>query len=328
MAGHVNPDAFKKLPVIHCRLPLDFRIFVSEFELFILNRFRSPVFTGILFSIFWASASVAGKFGLFSVEPLVLFNLRFLGAGIVLLIYVYTIERSRLPEAREWRQLTLFGALNTTLYLGIFVLALSEVTPGITTLAVALNPLFISILSALWMKRHVLIREWLGIVIGLSGVFLAAWPHLETDFATPKGLLLLVISQLAYSVGAVYYASVDWKLSRVSINAWQVFLGGILIIPFTILMHREENHFDLRFFLSLSWLIFPVSILAVQLWLRLLKTDAVRASMWLYLCPVFGFLYAAIFLNERLTHHSFIGTALVLIALYISQMKKHRAGAE
>jgi probable blue pigment (indigoidine) exporter len=277
--------------------------------------------TGIFFAMFWASASVAGKFGLFSVEPLVLFNIRFLGAGVVLLTYVYGVERAKLPRGAEWKQVALFGALNTTLYLGIFVLALSEVTPGITTLAVALNPLFISILSAVWMKRAVLFREWFGIFIGIGGVFLAAYPHLETNFATPKGLVLLALSQIAYSIGAVYYASISWNLSRTTINAWQVFIGGLLILPFTFLAHEKENVFDLRFFLSLTWLVLPVSVLAVQLWLRLLKADAVRAAMWLYLCPVFGFIYASLFLDEPLTPYTFVGTALVMAALYISQLK-------
>jgi probable blue pigment (indigoidine) exporter len=286
-----------------------------------VNKPFSPLLTGILFSIFWASASVAGKFGLFSVEPLVLFNVRFLGAGAVLLVYVYAIERHRLPEGKEWKQLTLFGAFNTTLYLGLFVLALKEVTPGITTLAVALNPLFISVLSAVWMKRKVIVMEWVGIAIGIAGVFLAAYPHLETSSATPGGLVILGLSQVAYSVGAVYYAAVPWRLSRTTVNAWQVFIGGVLIIPFTWLLHEKENHFDARFFLSLAWLIFPVSILAIQLWLRLLKADAVRASMWLYLCPVFGFIYASFFLHEPITYHTLIGTAFVMTALYISQRK-------
>lgn len=272
-----------------------------------------------MFAILWASASVAGKFGLFSVEPLVLFNIRFFGAGILLLIFVYSLRKDRFPRGVEWKHLSAFGALNTTIYLGLFVLALSEVTPGITTLAVALNPLFISILSAMWVKRKVLMQEWLGIILGMVGVFIAAYPHLETNFASPFGLVLIAVSQIAYSIGAVYYANVDWQLSRTTINAWQVFIGGVLMLPVTILMHKKENTYDLRFLLSLSWLVLPVSVVAVQLWLRLLKADAVRASMWLYLCPVFGFLYAALLVGEPLNAYTFVGTALVLGALYLGQ---------
>ena len=281
----------------------------------------SLILTGLLFSAFWASASTAGKFGLFSVEPLVLFNIRFIGAGVILLAFTYTVQGSRMPAGKEWKQLSLFGSYNTTLYLGLFVIALQYVTPGITTLAIALNPLFISVMSAVWMKRKVRAVEWLSIALGITGVIIAAYPLLQTSHATPTGMILLALSMIAYSLGAVYYASINWQLSRTAINAWQVFVGGLLLLPFTFFMHESENHFDLRFWLSLGWLIFPVSILAVQLWLRLLKTDAVKASMWLYLCPIFGFIYAAGLLKEPITGYTLGGTAFVLAALYLGQKK-------
>lgn len=278
--------------------------------------------TGFLFSIFWASASVAGKFGLFSAEPLVLFSVRFILAGMFLLAFAYIVQRSRLPRGNEWKQLSIFGAFNTALYLGVFIIALQYITPGITTLAIALNPLFISIMSAVWMKRRVTPTEWLSILLGIAGVVTAAYPLLRSSQATPGGLILLAISMVAYSFGSVYYAAVKWELSRTTINAWQVFIGGLMIIPFAFLFHDKPNQLDLRFWLSVAWLIFPVSILAVQLWLRLLKSDAVRASLWLYLCPVFGFIYSAILLNEPFTSFTIVGTILVMTALYLGQKNK------
>jgi probable blue pigment (indigoidine) exporter len=288
-----------------------------------MQRFLTPSVSGLLFAMLWASASVAGKFGLYSVEPLVLFNIRFLGAGTLLLIYVYAISGHRMLVMREWKQLAIFGAFNTTLYLGLFVLALQQVTPGITSLAVALNPLFISVMSALWTKRKVRWNEWVSIVLGIGGVMLAARPLLQTSYATFEGLMLLAFSMISYSLGSVYYSSVEWKLSRTAINAWQAFIGGLLLLPFTLLMHEKENHFDLRFWLSLTWLILPVSIVAIQLWLRLLKADAVRASLWLYFCPVFGFFYAAVFVDEPITINTIAGTFLVMLALYIGQSMSH-----
>ncbi len=280
------------------------------------------IVTGILFAIFWASASVAGKFGLQSAEPLVLFTVRFLLAGVILLSYVLIVEKSRLPHHREWRQLTLFGILNTTLYLGLFVIALQFITPGITSLALALNPLFISILSAIWMRRIVNAREWFSIALGIGGVVIAAFPLFATSSASITGMILLALSMLAYSAGAVYYAAIPWSLSRIVINAWQVFIGGVLLAPFAFIFHQHENTFDFTFWASIAWLVVPVSIGAVQLWLRLLKRDAVRASMWLYLCPVFGFFYSNLLLDEPVTMFTFVGTALVMIALYVGQRKE------
>lgn len=267
----------------------------------------------------WASASVAAKFGLLSVEPLVLFNIRFILAGGILLAYTYLFQRNRLPGLTEWKQITIFGTFNTALYLGIFILSLEFLTAGVTTLAIALNPLFISILSAVWTRRQVTAREWLSILMGIAGVALASYPLLQNSQVTVTGLLLLALSMGTYSFGSVYYSSVNWNLPRTVINAWQVLIGGLLITPLTILLHARANHFDLRFLFSLLWLIVPVSIGAVQLWMRLLKSDAVRASLWLYLCPIFGFTYSNLLLGEPLTLYTVAGTILVLAAVFSGQ---------
>lgn len=230
--------------------------------------------------------------------------------------------RYSLPSGKEWWQVTVFGALNTALYLGIFIIALQYVAAGITTMAIALNPLIIGVLSAQVMKRKVLPREWLSILIGMAGVGVATLPLLQTKHATISGVLLIVLCMLMYSIGSVYYASVKWKLERTTINGWQVFIGGLMLLPFAMFVGDGNNTFDFKFWLSLIWLVIPVSIGAVQLWLRLLKDDAVRASLWLFFCPMFGLLYATLLLHEPFTILTAIGAVLVIIALYIGQMKK------
>lgn len=277
---------------------------------------------GILFAASWASASAAAKFGLRSVEPLVLFQIRFLAAGIIMLAYSFLIQKDRLPKDKEWRELTIFGVLNVTLYLSFFVLGIKEVAAGIGSLSTATNPLFISILSAFWIGRSVKLGEWMAVLLGLIGVAVATYPLLQQSHATPLGLIYMALSMLSYSIATIYYSNIDWKLSRTAINGWQVFLGGILMLPLTFVLHKAPNNFDLTFTLSVLWLIFPVSILAVQLWLYLLKVDAVKASFFLFLCPIFGFIYSYFLLDEPITYHTFVGTALVIIGLYIGQRKK------
>ncbi len=275
--------------------------------------------TGFLFAMLWSSASSAGKIGLQSAEGLVLFVVRFLIAGLLLLGYSSFIQKDRFPKKDEWLPLTIFGAFNTTIYLGVFIISLSEVTAGITTISLALNPLLISVMSALWLRRPVKQIEWISIVIGITGVVAAAYPLLKNSYASITGLIMLGLCMVAYSFGSVYYSTVPWKLSRTAINGWQVFIGGMLLIPFAWIFHTQPNHFDLKFWLSIAWLVVPVSIGAVQLWLYLLKWDTVKASLWLFLCPIFGLIYASVLLNEPVTAFTIIGTGLVLIALFLGQ---------
>ncbi|MEI9919131.1 MAG: EamA family transporter [Bacteroidota bacterium] len=277
------------------------------------------VLAGVLFAMLWASASIAGKFGLHSAEPLTLFTIRFLLAGSILLSFAVIAGKWQAPSKKEWLQLTIFGAFNTTLYLGIFIVALGEVAAGITALMIALNPLLISMLSSLWMRRPVAAREWISISLGMIGVAIATFPLLEDGYATVSGILLLLLSMLTYSIGAVYYASVKWSLNRTFINGWQVLIGGLLLLPFTLIFEKGTTHFDIEFWLSILWLIVPVSIVAVQLWLYLLKEDAVKASLWLFVCPIFGLLYSTWLLDEPFTIFTGGGAMLVLVSLYIGQ---------
>jgi probable blue pigment (indigoidine) exporter len=280
------------------------------------------ILTGFTFAFLWSSASIAGKFGLASVEALSFFTIRFLLAGILLLVYSHGIKRFRLPVGREWFNVIVFGAFNTALYLGLFILALKSVAAGITTLAIALNPLLISVFTSIWTKRPVKFWEWISIIVGIVGVSIATYPLLHSVHASTEGLLLLGLAMICYSIGSVFYSTVTWNLSRLVINGWQVLVGGLLLLPFASIYYVGGNSYDTKFWLSLLWLVVPVSIFAVQLWLRLLREDAVRASLWLFLCPVIGLILSTLLLDEPFTIHTAIGAAVVLVALYLGNVKK------
>jgi len=275
--------------------------------------------TGLAFAILWSSASSAGKIGLESAGGLVLFTVRFLIAGAALLAWSIIVQRDRLPRDKEWIHLGIFGAFNTTLYLGVFIVALEEVTAGVTSIALALNPLLIGAMTALWMRVRVSSMQWISILIGIAGVAIVSYPLLNHRYASPWGMALMALCMIAYSFGSVYYATIHWTLSRTAINGWQVLFGGLLLLPFALLIPQKENHFDFRFWASVAWLVIPVSIGAVQLWLYLLKIDTIRAALWLFLCPIFGLTFAAVLLDEPITAYTVSGTALVLLSLFLGQ---------
>ena len=278
---------------------------------------------GLLFAMLWASASVATKFGVQSVPPLLLAEVRFLIAGGGMLLFAYVFQRGNpLPKGPEWGRLTVFAALNTTIYLGLFVLALSQVSAGIGSLATATNPLFISLISAIWLRRRLRWQEGGGLVLGVLGVSLATYPLLGQAYATVPGLLMLLASMVSISVATVYYARFTWRLPNLVVNGWQVLIGGALLLPITLLttpLHTAR--FDGRFWASVGWLIGPVSVVALQLWFRLVRADAVRASLWLFLCPPFGFAYSALLLGEPITAYTVAGTLLVIAGLVLGRKK-------
>ncbi|RXM49107.1 DMT family transporter [Flavobacterium sp. YO12] len=278
------------------------------------------IFAGILFAFLWASASTATKIGLHAAQPFVISIFRFVIAGSIMLFISHILMAKRLPQKKEWIQISIYGLFNITFYLGLYVVAMQKVSAGLGSLAVATNPVFIVLISAIWLSHKIKIKNILSLVLCFIGVFLAAYPLLQNSFATPGGILILVASMIAYSLGTIYYSKQNWNgLHILTINGWQTIIGAVFLIPVLWITYRsDQNVFNSDFWFSTSWLAIAVSIGAVQFWLYLLKINPIKASYWLFLCPIFGFLIAYFMVNEPLTLYTLFGVIFVIIGLYTS----------
>ena len=285
------------------------------------NRQLAWLAAGIVFAFLWASAATATKIGLSVAQPLIIALMRFGVAASIMLLIAHGILGQRLPSGREWKGLLVYGLLNITLYLGLYVVAMQQITAGIGALSIAANPVFISFLSVFFLRKRLKPAVILAIVICTAGVVCAAWPLFAQAVVSVQGLLLLFGSMLFYSAGAIYFSSSAWNgLSLFVINGWQTLIGGLLLLPFALYSYQPSlNHFNANFWLSVLWLAIPVSIVAVLLWLWLLQTDTIKAGLWLYLCPVFGFVQAAIVLGDSISIYTTIGVVLVLAGLLLAQ---------
>src|SRR6476620_2572729 len=243
-----------------------------------INKNLSWFIAGIIFAVLWASASTATKLGLTVAQPLIIAEVRFALASIIMLFIAHVILRKRLPINGEWKQLVMYGLLNISIYLSLYVVAMQDITAGIGALAVATNPVIISFLSVFFLKKKLHYSLILAIVVCTLGVVCASWPLFGNASVSVKGLLILLLSMLSYSIGAIYFSSKQWNgLSLLTINGWQTMIGGLFLLPVTFFFYNGSgNQFNNRFWLSVAWLAIPVSIFAVQLWLWLLQLNEIR----------------------------------------------------
>jgi probable blue pigment (indigoidine) exporter len=291
-----------------------------------VNKNVSWVGAGILFAILWASASTATKIGLFDAQPLVIAEIRFAIASAIMLFTVHPLMKHPLPGRTSWRPLAIYGLLNVTIYLGLYVIAMQTVTAGIGALGVASNPVFISFLSVFFLKKRLSLSIIISIIVCIAGVVCASWPLLGNASVSLRGLLILLLSMVSYSVGAIYFSRTQWNgMSLLAINGWQTLFGGVFLLPVTLLAYKDSaNKFSHSFWLSVIWLAVPVSIFAVALWLWLLRLNPIRAGLWLFLCPLFGFVIAALLLKDVISLFTVIGVVLVIGGLLLSKLNIKR----
>ncbi|MEO6538232.1 MAG: EamA family transporter [Ferruginibacter sp.] len=282
------------------------------------------ILLGFAFAFLWASASTATKIALQSAQPFVIAVSRFFMAGIIMLLTAHGIMGKRLPQKKEWKHIIIYGLLNVSIYLGLYVLAMEKVSAGLGTLAVGMNPVIINIMAAIVFRQRIAAAGIVSLLLCCLGVFIAAWPLLQTSYASIDGMVLMLTSMIAYSAGAIYYSRTHWNgLDIITINGWQTLLGGVFLLPVLFFTFKtDRNVFDFKFWGGTLWLVIPVSIGAVQCWLLLLKNNAAKAAYWLFLCPIFGFIIAWAFLKEPLSFYTLLGILLVICGLYIVQKYK------
>lgn len=241
-----------------------------------------------------------------------------------MLFLSHAILKNRLPQRNEWKQLAVYGLLNISIYLGLYVIAMQQISAGLGSLSTGTNPVFISVIGALWFKEKMHRSTIFSLVLCMAGVVIAAYPLLVNSYATPAGLVILIISMVSYSVAALYFSNNKWSnLHILTINGWQTLIGGVFLVPFLFIFYdKSKNLYDIKWMGSVLWLAIPVSIGAVQLWLYLLKDNPVKAAFWLFLCPVFGFIIAAVLLKEPISLYTLTGVLFVIAGLYIVQKKK------
>ncbi|MBT2765380.1 DMT family transporter [Paenibacillus sp. ISL-20] len=279
------------------------------------------LFIGLLFTVLYSSGAIIMKIGLLSASPLTLATLRFLIAGVLLLVFIYGFRKGKypLPNKREWGVLLLLGLLNTSLFVGLGNLALRTISAGIFNLFLPINPFVFALFSLIFMGKNIRAKEWMGMGVSAIGLFIATYPSLANSHASLSGILLLVLAMVSMAVGSLVFKKANLQLPNLVINAWQVFIGGMIImIPALFLESGNPVNVDAHLVEYLIWSVFGLSIFSMGLWFYLLKQDAVKANNWLLLNPVAGYILAAIILGEPLTWYSVVATIVVLFGLYLS----------
>lgn len=175
----------------------------------------------------WGSTFLAIRVGVRQLPPLLFGGLRFLLAGLLLLV-VALLLRERFPRgAREWRLMLLFSLLMITFSNGISTVALQHVASNQGALLAASSALWIAALGALGPRGHALtVRSSLGLLCGFAGVALLLWPRGPVSFGHLGWQGLILIGSFSWAVGTILYRDSAPAFGPVAFNAVMMLLGG------------------------------------------------------------------------------------------------------
>ena len=297
----------------------------------------------------WGSTFVFTKLLLQSgLTPAQIFTLRFIIAYVLLLTYsLFTNHYSLFTNhfslfTSSWRDELLMVALGITggsVYFLAENAAMLYTTATNTSLIVCSCPLFAMLLVAVVYRHseHITKAQALGSIVACMGMAIVVLNGHFVLHLSPLGDMLAFAACLCWAFYSLIMKKVIERYSSLFITRKVFFYGLLTIIPYYLLRPSEAtlftNHsspftihsslFTLPVVLNLLFLGIVASMLCYLLWNWVIgKLGAVVATNWVYFNPITTIIFAWWLLNERITIWFLLGSALILLGMYLADKKQ------
>lgn len=266
------------------------------------------------------SSFTIGKLGLAYSSPLLLVALRFTLAGIIMATIVKILNKPHPVKAIDWLWLVLIGLFQTAFVMGCIFMALRTITSGETSILTFMNPLLVVVFGTLFLKSRYHIQQWIGVLLGIIGVFLTLGSHLDFKVGTILGLL----SAVSWAIATLLIKIHGFKFDTYVMTAYQMLFGGLILFLGSLLLEETFFKMTTQSILILLWLTIAASIIQFSIWFYLLQRgNQERTSAFLFLAPFFGVLTGWFLLHERLTWSILFGGLLIFAGIFLVNWKNN-----
>ncbi len=278
--------------------------------------FHSPILTTVLTAVaplIWGTTYLVTTEFLPPGLPLTTAAFRTLPAGLLLVL----MTRSFIP-AIPFSRLILLSLVNIGAFQALLFVAAQRLPGGIAALVGALQPLLmLALLRVVDQQRPAAIA--LGAAAGgvLGMILLFARPDLPWD---PLGLMAAFLGTGCLAVGS--FLSRRWQqgMPSLAFAGWQLTLGGLALVPLSLLTEPALPPLAPRHWLGLGYLSIVGTLVAYPLWINgLSRLPGVAVSALGLLSPVTAVSLGWMFLGQSLGLRELTGVAVVMASVIAIQ---------
>ena len=275
-----------------------------------------------VFVVLWATGFIGAKFGLPYAEPLTFLTLR-MGTVVVLLGAILSLTRPKWPGARGVAHSAVTGLLVHGLGLGgVFVAIGNGLSAGMVALVLSLQPALTSTIASRWLGERVRLLQWVGLALGLFGIYLIVRDKATTGSATPFAWAASAVGLLGITVGTLYQkrfgGEIDWRPAL----CVQYAAAGLLFVFGAAVSETRIVNWTPQFLFALGWLVLVLSLGAVWLLYFLIRrAAATRVASLFYLTPPVTALMAWALFDERLAPMALLGMAVCVLGVFLVNWK-------
>lgn len=289
----------------------------------------------ILAVAIWGIGASVIKFALGSLPPFVFLTYRFF-LTVLILFPFFLAEKKKHIGFKDTAVLAFIAILGSTVNLGLYFYGTKLSTSIDASLITSTAPILIIVAGAMFLREHITHREKIGIAVTLLGTlviilqsFFESGPHSALSIF---GNTLLFVCNIAFAAYLILSKEVlKNKISPFTLTFATFLVGFITTIPLTLFEVKPGDilpmilRLNLATQLSVVYMAVFSGAIAYFLYQKGQKTiEASEASVFQYLQPVATAPIAVLWLGEKITLPMIIGSVLVMIGIFLAEMKKNR----
>ena len=276
---------------------------------------------GVVYVV-WGSTYLGIRVAIDDVPALLMVSVRFLAAGgLMYAIASHGATRAERPTRRQVADAAIVGVLLLGVGNGVVTVAELRVPTGVVALLVASVPLWIALLSAVFLRERLPRGAVISLLIGFAGVGILIGPG-RAGGASLAAMLLTLVSPLAWSAGSLYGRGLTPPARPMVGIALQMLSAGLVLLVAAAvggdLGRVHANAFHLRPLLAIAYLIVFGSFIGYTAYAWLLQNAPISlVATYAYVNPLVAVLLGRAFLDEPLAASTLLGGGVIALAVAV-----------
>lgn len=274
----------------------------------------------------WGISWVNTKILTLYVNEYELFFLRGFIGTIVIFVVLLIGKRKVLISFKNFIFL-LLSSLFMIIYMKYFFLGVKFGTASLGGVLVStLIPINTFLLMVLSARKKAKRRDIFSLITGVIGILIIIkiWTFDPKEIFLKQNIYFFLAS---LSWPFVTFISSKIKISMTTFTFYLYLISSVLVFIFfidvKILISKE---FDMKFWINLLCLTLIATVFSTIVYFSVVeKKGSYLANSFMFLIPIFAVFFSIVFLKERLTFSSILGTALTLIAVKTLNSKGNKS---
>lgn len=296
------------------------------------SNFRShlAVFTANV--IYGANYSIAKGLMPTHIRPFGFIVIRVCTAAVLFLVTAQLLFREKIHRA-DWPRLLGCAVFGVAINQLLFFKGLSLTSPINSGLIMVTNPIFVLILSGIFLKEKIGWRRVFGIASGICGaVMLILYGNrFSSGVGNSTGDLCILLNSFSYAIYLVMVLPLMKKYHPVTIMQFIFLIGSLLVLPFG---YEEFTAIKWETFTTGMWLATAFVVIGTTFLAYLFNTIALRelsanvVSVYIYLQPLLAAGFAMLLGKDVPNLLHFISAALIFAGVWLTTTSGKRDTGE